>query len=221
MRPRCTEPGRIARARDVSWIVGQTVALIAGPLKYWQRDKEATFCGVRTVKDTQHLRPDAPAGVDETEQSCAARPAHTRSFRQFVAGLAGYDLNLLYKYAGPEAEHERNRLVRIGASVVIPAVLSFFTALLFLRPYVGSPMTRALAAMTTALVVLIIDCIIVTTFSRNGGFVTIVRVAISLCMGVVFAEPLLLACIKIRSTPISWPPWTLKRPQSGGHMRTH
>jgi len=99
---------------------------------------------------------------------------------------------LVAEYAGPDATQERRKLVLIGTSVVIPALLSAFTAYFFLGPFVASLATRALLSLFVATLVLIIDCIIVTTLVKQNRLGTAARIMISACMGMVIAEPVLL-----------------------------
>ena len=109
----------------------------------------------------------------------------------FLAALAGYDLGLVSRYATQDAEHERRKLVLAGASVMVPTVLALFTGYFFLAPYAPNVSQRVLGAVVIALVVFAVDCIIVTTLAKESLFGILVRVAISVAMGFVIAEPLL------------------------------
>jgi hypothetical protein len=110
----------------------------------------------------------------------------------FLAALAGYDLNLVPQYAGEDEEHERKRLVRIGASVTVPALVAFFTTCFFLAPLVPSLPARIVASALVAGVILMIDCIVVTTLVKSNVFNTLPRVVLSVCMSLVIAEPVML-----------------------------
>jgi uncharacterized protein DUF4407 len=112
--------------------------------------------------------------------------------RRFFASLAGYDLSLASEYAGPELEHERKKLVRIGASVMVPAILAFFATSFFLSPYISSLWPKIAIALLVSLVILGIDCMIVTTLCRNSTLGTFARILISICMSIVVSEPVML-----------------------------
>ena len=142
-------------------------------------------------REEQLPLPEGPAEATEQRKLLPADKYSVGPVSRFLAGLAGYDLYLLPQYAGPEIEHERRKLVRIGASVGIPAVLGFFTAFLFLSPYVESLPVRLIGALLTSLFILWIDCVIVTTLMKSSRFGTVVRLLISVCLGFVIAEPLL------------------------------
>lgn len=110
----------------------------------------------------------------------------------FLAGLAGYDLRLLPHYAGVLLDHEQKRLVRIGVSVLIPSFLGFWTSFYLFAPFIGDFPTHLLAALAFALLLLVFDCIIVTTLHKAKIFGVVIRLAMSLCIGVVVSEPALL-----------------------------
>jgi hypothetical protein len=106
--------------------------------------------------------------------------------------LAGYDLNLLPRYAGVEIEHEHKKLVRIGASVLIPSFFGFGTAFFFFGPFVEETKLKIIFAFMVSMILLAIDCIVVTTLSKNRPFGLFIRIAMSICLGIVISEPALL-----------------------------
>lgn len=130
--------------------------------------------------ETEHVRPRARPVADSSGL-----------FRRIVAGLAGYDLQLVPLYAGTDAEHERKRLVRIGMSVAVPAFLMLFTTFFGLASSVEVLPTRIVFSIMASLLFLVIDSIVVTTLTKNSGMGTLVRILISVCMGIVVTEPIL------------------------------
>lgn len=111
---------------------------------------------------------------------------------RFLAGLAGYDLRLLPEYAGSLAEHEKKKLVRIGTSVFIPSFFGFWTALYFFSSFIADYQRLVFAALAFALLLLVVDCVIVTTLSKTKLSGLLIRIAMSICIGIVVSEPALL-----------------------------
>jgi hypothetical protein len=114
-------------------------------------------------------------------------------FGRLLAGFANYDLKLLAKIGGDDFEHERKKLVRVGTSVLIPAIMAFFSAYYFSGAYFADVQTRLLIAITASLTILLLDCIIVATLSKQSVGGTLARVAISAVMGYVLSDPIALA----------------------------
>lgn len=110
----------------------------------------------------------------------------------FLAGLAGYDLRMLPAFAGPLIDHEKTKLVRIGSSVLIPSFFGFWTALYFFSSFIDDPQRLLFAASAFALLLLLVDCVIVTTLSKTKIFGLFIRIAMSICIGIVVSEPALL-----------------------------
>jgi hypothetical protein len=110
----------------------------------------------------------------------------------FLAGLAGYDLRLLPWYAGPLVEHEKKKLVRVGSSVLIPSFFGFCTAYYFFGSFIDDPQRLLLSSIAFALLLLVVDCVIVTTLSKTKIFGLFIRIAMSICIGIVVSEPALL-----------------------------
>lgn len=111
---------------------------------------------------------------------------------RFLAGLAGYDLSLVPQYAGQEVEHECKKLIRIGASVLIPSFFGFGTAYFYFGPYLESPISKLFCALAVSLILLVVDCVIVTTLSKSNLFGLFIRIAMSICLSIVLSEPALL-----------------------------
>jgi predicted RNA binding protein with dsRBD fold (UPF0201 family) len=111
----------------------------------------------------------------------------------FFAGLAGYDLQLISQYAGSRARHERLKLVAIGISVLVPTILGFFTSFLYFEPHLHGLAARVVFSLIVSLIILLVDCLIVRTLSRSSVAGVLARILMSVCLGFVIAEPLVLA----------------------------
>ena len=110
----------------------------------------------------------------------------------FLAFLGGYDLNLVPLYSKEDEQHEKNKLVLIGSSVLIPSFFGFFTSAYFFSSYIHNVKVLLLASLTVSLVLLAIDRVIVTTLQKNKLVGTVIRICISVCLSVVVSEPALL-----------------------------
>lgn len=111
---------------------------------------------------------------------------------QLLASLAGYDLGLLPLYADNLIQHELKKLVRVGSSVLIPSFFGFFTSYYLLGKYIANPVLLCFSALAFALLLLVVDSIIVTTLSKTKSFGWFIRIAMSVCIGIVVSEPALL-----------------------------
>jgi Domain of unknown function (DUF4407) len=110
-----------------------------------------------------------------------------------LAYLAGYDLNVIGKYADQDYEHERIRLVRIGCSVLIPAALTCFASYFYLGTVGMAGPGRVLLSCAFGILMLGVDSLVVTTLDKESRAGVHARVALSLCLSAVVAEPALLA----------------------------
>ncbi|MCX7099597.1 MAG: DUF4407 domain-containing protein [Methylococcales bacterium] len=110
-----------------------------------------------------------------------------------IAGLAGYDLMVIPDYC-PDSliEHERKKLFRIGLSVFIPSFFGFICSYYLFGKYIHQPLALFLSATAFALLLLVVDCIIVTTLSKASLLGLFIRLAMSICIGIVVSEPALL-----------------------------
>lgn len=142
--------------------------------------------------------PCPPKPIQDSSPRRPAKGLCPEIVGRVLAALAGYDLQLVPRYAGADAEHERKRLVRIGASVLIPALLGCFSVFLLLGSYAVVMPARIVMATIAALLILLIDSIVVTTLSRRGGAGVLLRLVIAACMAMVTTEPLLL-CLYSKS----------------------
>lgn len=108
----------------------------------------------------------------------------------FLAWLASHDLNVVPLYAGRRVKHEGMKLATVGMSVFVPAFMAFFTINLLLAPHMPETSWRLAMSCVLALFVFVIDCLIVRTLSATGTAGLMVRVAITVCLGIVTVDPL-------------------------------
>ncbi len=111
--------------------------------------------------------------------------------KHFFANLAGYDLNLIPEYAEKDIKHECNKLSLIGISVIIPSIFGLFSAYFYFGAYLKDPY-RSILALIVAFLLLIVDCVIVTTLSGGQRFGILIRIVMSICLGIVLSEPAIL-----------------------------
>lgn len=136
-----------------------------------------------------------PLLADPNDTTATRRPSHysPSPFSLVVAGMAGYDLRLLPAYL-PDLliDHEHKKLLRIGLSVFIPSFFGFISAYYLFGKYLHTPYILFLSATAFALLLLVVDCIIVTTLSKATRLGLFIRLAMSVCIGIVVSEPVLL-----------------------------
>ena len=135
---------------------------------------------------------DAPPSKRPAKAAPPSRRKH-HWWSLFLASLAGFDLHLLEHYTGAESEHERKKLVLIGASVLIPSLLSFFACCFVLTPHVTSLPIRVACSLVVAAFILFLDCVVVVTLSSSGRAGLTARILLSLCLSVAIADPLVAA----------------------------
>jgi hypothetical protein len=74
-------------------------------------------------------------------------------------------------------------------SVLVPSIFGFWAVNFLLSTYIKDTFVVLLASLCFSLLLLVIDSTIVTTLSKTRGGGLLIRIAISICLGIVVSEP--------------------------------
>jgi hypothetical protein len=144
--------------------------------------------------DFHLLNKKGEIAMKEAEQNprTPRRKFRERRLEIFLSSLAGYDLTLLPDYAGKLFQHEKLRLVWVGASVFIPAIFGFFAASFHVSTHPNIAQYKYLAGAAFAVILFFIDSLIVRTLEKGQWWSVFIRLFVSVCIGISVSEPAIL-----------------------------